>query len=260
MKASANTTIIRNKAKTALAGYYYPVILAVLFSAMVSLLVNRFAYALISRMATVGGGSAKGVYAIVLYYLIPFATSILLNVMQVGICFFYLNLTTSNPIFTFQLLYGYTHMFEKSIKLSAIMTTISFVCTLPINIVLDLAEVYYESYHLAYLLLPGVLVLLLLQVVFWIVYIYVSLNLSQVFYLMLDYPDMPVRDVLKTSVKIMKGKKLQLFHLQLSFLPLYLLIVLTFGVGLFWLIPYKNTAYTLYYLDLMKPTDPTYQP
>ena len=77
---------------------------------------------------------------------------------------------------------------------------------------------------------------------------------------MLDYPDLSASDIVKRSVKIMKGKKLQLFYLQLSFLPLYLVAILSFGVGLLWVLPYRNTAFTLFYLDVMKPTDPTYQP
>ena len=259
MKASAKTTILKNKAKTVLAGKYYAVIMAVFFAAMFSLLINRLALALLSSANSLGF-ARSGAVILVLSYLIPYLFSIVLNVISVGICFFYLNLCTGNPVFTFQLLYGFSRDFEKSIKLSAVVTTVSFVCTLPVNILLDVTSAYYGTYKLAVFALPVSLVLIVLQIIFLIAYFYVSLSLSQVFYLMLDYPDLSASDIVKTSMKIMKGKKLQLFYLQLSFLPLYLVAILSFGVGLLWVLPYRNTAFTLFYLDVMKPTDPTYQP
>ena len=55
--------------------------------------------------------------------------------------------------------------------------------------------------------------------------------------------------------KIMNGRKKQLFFIQLSFLPLWLVGLLSFGVAMFWIIPYQRMTYTLYYLDIMKPQD-----
>ena len=54
----------------------------------------------------------------------------------------------------------------------------------------------------------------------------------------------------------MNGKKKQLFYVRLSFLPLFVICLLTCGIGLFWLIPYYHVTMALYYLDVMKPTDP----
>jgi uncharacterized membrane protein len=71
----------------------------------------------------------------------------------------------------------------------------------------------------------------------------------------LDYPDLSVSEILKMSVKIMNGKKRDLFYVRLSFLPLFLLVLITFGLGLFWFLPYYQVTMALYYLDLMKPKD-----
>ena len=98
--------------------------------------------------------------------------------------------------------------------------------------------------------------LVLAQLVFLLIFLPLGLALSQVFYLALDYPDLTAGEILRLSLKVMKGKKRQLFIIQLSFLPLYLLGVLSFGIGLFWIVPYQKMTLTLYYLDLMKPSDP----
>ena len=50
----------------------------------------------------------------------------------------------------------------------------------------------------------------------------------------------------------MKGHKWELFCLQMSFLPLGFLCLLSFGIGNLWLVPYLNMTQTLYFLDLMQ--------
>ncbi len=54
---------------------------------------------------------------------------------------------------------------------------------------------------------------------------------------------------------MMKGHKRRLFRLELSFLPLMLLCVLSFGIGFLWLNPYMQMTYTCFFLDLMNPRD-----
>ena len=257
MKASAKSTILKNTAKNVMAGKYYHLIMAVLFAGMISLLVNRFTYAFnrqvcLTLMNSFGLGEGSALI-IALSYLIPLLFSIILNMLQVGTCLFFLSVATGNPFFSFQLLYGYFHDFGKYFRLSGILTLLSFVCLLPLNVALDL----YQS--AAFLQSPLFYSLAGLQLVLLVIYVCLSLSLSQTLYLTLDYPDMSITDALKTSMKIMKGKKRQLFYVQLSFLPLYLIAILTFGLGLFWILPYRGVTYALYYLDLMKPADPTYQ-
>ena len=46
--------------------------------------------------------------------------------------------------------------------------------------------------------------------------------------------------------------KWELFCLQMSFLPLGFLCLLSFGIGTLWLVPYMNMTQTLYFLDLMQ--------
>jgi uncharacterized membrane protein len=87
----------------------------------------------------------------------------------------------------------------------------------------------------------------------YVIYIPISLFLSQTWYLMVDFPNYTAKGVLLTSCKLMKKHFWRLLFLKISFLPVMLLGILSFGIGLIWVIPYKEMTYTCFYLDIMKP-------
>ena len=70
---------------------------------------------------------------------------------------------------------------------------------------------------------------------------------------MFDFPQKSGKEILILCWRLMKGKKLRLLYLEFSFLPLLLLSILSFGIGLLWLQPYMQMTYTFFFLDLMNP-------
>ena len=254
MKTSAKCTILKNSAKNVMAGKYYFAIMALLFAGLISILFNRFTYnlnrSICLTLIDLLKLSASSAGIIVLSYLLPFLLSVVLNVLHLGICLFFLNLTTNHPFFTFDLTYGYFHDFGKSLRLSGVLTLLSFICFLPADVYLDLRDQGFRLNSTELLLFVAIQLLLIA------IYLPVSLALSQSYYVMLDYPELSTKEVFKKSAQIMKGRKKQLFYVRLSFLPLFVICLLTLGLGLFWLIPYYHVTMALYYLDVMKPTDP----
>ena len=255
MKTSAKCTILKNSAKTIMAGKYYFTIMTLLFSGMITLLFNRFTYNLNRHVCLtlidLLNISENSLMIMLLSYMLPLFMSIVLGVLQIGMCLFFLNIVTGHSFYTFDLLYSYLHEFGKSFRLSSVLTLLNFVCFLPSNVFLDIRESGLRMTNELFLTL-GVL-----QLVLFLIYLPVSLALSQAFYVYLDYPDLSVSEILKMSVKIMNGKKRDLFYVRLSFLPLFLLVLITFGLGLFWFLPYYQVTMALYYLDLMKPQNPS---
>lgn len=255
MKTSAKSILLKNNAKNVMAGKYYVTIMTLLFYGMATILFYRFVYALNNQVCLTLIRFFKlaesSLVLLVMSYLIPLLLSMVLNVLQIGMCLFFLNLAVGNPCYTIHLLYGYYHNFGKSFCVSGVMTLLSFVCFLP-------ADLLMEQYQQGTSDADGqfLLTLIGIQLVLLLVYFPLALTLSQVYYVMLDYPELSVPEIFKMSVKIMKGKKLQLFYVQLSFLPLFFLGMLSFGLGFLWVIPYRNATYVLYYLDLMKPENP----
>ena len=84
-----------------------------------------------------------------------------------------------------------------------------------------------------------------------ILYVPLSLCLSQCYFLILDFPDKSASDILRASFRIMKGHKGRLFYIELSFLPLLLLGAVSL-IGLLWVIPYMQMTYAAFYFDIMK--------
>lgn len=65
-----------------------------------------------------------------------------------------------------------------------------------------------------------------------------------------DHPELSAWEASRRSEEMMRGHKWRLFCLELSFIGWYLLAILTFGIGLLWLIPYVTTSLAAFYNDL----------
>lgn len=92
----------------------------------------------------------------------------------------------------------------------------------------------------------------LLTVVCAVIGMLLMLTYSQSYYLLLDFPDCSAREALRKSRDMMKGSKGRLFYIDLTFVPLMLLCVLTCGIGLLWLMPYMQATKANFYLDLVQ--------
>ena len=77
-----------------------------------------------------------------------------------------------------------------------------------------------------------------------------ALAYSQTFYLLSENKKMTASEALKKSEELMRGHKTELFFLYLSFIGWLLLSVLTFGIGLFFLLPYIEMSLAYFYRDL----------
>lgn len=82
------------------------------------------------------------------------------------------------------------------------------------------------------------------------VYFYVYLSLFPIYYLVTDCPAETITETMKMAFFISKGHRFRLFYLMAGFLPLFLLSMLSFGIGLLWVVPYMQATLTYYYLNL----------
>lgn len=69
-------------------------------------------------------------------------------------------------------------------------------------------------------------------------------------YLMHDNPELTCREALNRSEAMMKGHRMDMFLLDMSFLGWIILGVLAFGVGVFFVTPYIESAHVAFYEDL----------
>ena len=249
MKATAKRIILKNKAKNVLTGKYYAAISMLIFWLVLSFLLEQFDVSIVNNVYQNPTIASNVTLFLTVSYFIFFIFNVFAEILQAGICLFHLKLSTGNPAYTFDLLYGYFHQFKKFFCLSCVKSLVTFICTMPLRLILDFynSSAFFQSQTFV-LLLP-------LQLIGLAIFFPVNLSLSQAYFLAFDYPELNYAELIKQSAKIMNGRKRHLFMIQLSFLPLFILGILSFGLGLLWVIPYYYVTLTLYYLDIMKPQD-----
>lgn len=76
-------------------------------------------------------------------------------------------------------------------------------------------------------------------------------------FIMHDNPDLGYDKAITRSSEMMRGHKMQLFMLDLSFIGWFFLAIIPFGLGLFAFIPYFLTARATFYENLKQETETT---
>ena len=76
-------------------------------------------------------------------------------------------------------------------------------------------------------------------------------------FLLTDYDDLGPIQAAKESWKMMKGHKGRLFYLDLSFLGLTLLSLLSCGIAMLWITPYMRMTQSFFYRELDGELDQT---
>ena len=62
--------------------------------------------------------------------------------------------------------------------------------------------------------------------------------------------DVPILNAIKASMDLIEGRFRDVVIFSLSFIPWFLLGVVTFGIGLVWIFPYFGISFANYYLEL----------
>ena len=263
-----SSATLKDKAKDALTGNYGKMILAALviggityalqftIALIQSLLFNMY---FIVRGFSVDGITQEQMQILIMenafekihqnsYTIITYTTDQLIRipitVFNIGLSLCCLNLACGQAMKISDVFYGFRNQFSKSLKLATVLVLLGQLYNLPGKIITQLAGAGADWQTL----LP----FLLVYIGGIVIYIILNLNISQVFLLLLDFPDHSAGELIKLSAHIMKGHKARLFYIQLSFIPLLLLSLLTVFIGNLWLTPYMNLTYTFFFLNLMQ--------
>lgn len=181
--------------------------------------------------------------------LVSLVQALLINVFTVGFIRVCMRLMRGQEISIKEFLYVLKHDPDKVIILSFVMWVFGMLVQLPLLIPDSVAESVGTG--------SGGLVLIkcILISVFLIVYIYVYILLSQCFYLYLDRPECTVREILMLSISVMNNHKGRFFYLMVNIFGMSCLVVLTFGVGIFWMFPNIYVLMINFYEDIKSEFD-----
>lgn len=174
-----------------------------------------------------------------IYYIAEILISILTGVLTIGQTYIHLAISRNQKVALNNVFICFKNQTDRYI----IGYTIYFIVTLVASVPVFAAQyLYRKSTDTNTLLIClGLLLLgLLLQVI-------ISLFYGLVFYVMLDQPDTRSLDCFKLSRKLMKKKKGKYFYIILSFIGFELFGILSFGIGLLWVEPYKQQTIACFY-------------
>lgn len=182
---------------------------------------------------------------LILQFIISFVLSVLAGLFTSGVNYLYLKISCGRPVTVSDVFYGFKASPDKALLIRIYLSAWIYIAMLPMTILSYLVMTYPHN---------SVLMLFysLANILYMVVTVMVSLIYAQVFYLLHDFPDYSVKQLLSMSRKLMKGSKGRLFYLVVSFVPLMLLGLLSCGIAFLWLIPYMNAACTEFFLDLIK--------
>ena len=198
----------------------------------------------ISLFTTTAYNSTLG---IIIGVIISFILTIFGTILSVGQCSFYLNIACDQPYQFSDLFTGFKIHPDKTIITQVIIQLLTLLPFLPAIVVILITTAFYAQNIVISFLVACFLLIIGAGISWWI-----SLRFSQVYYLLLDFPDYSAKELMKMSWKLMKGNVGRLLYIQVSFIPLTLAGLLSFGIGLLFVQPYQNMTYTLFYLDLMQ--------
>lgn len=235
MNSVRPSSALKSNARDQLLGHYSVAILAFLAMESIIFFVTLFSTSFSDTTTAFG---------IIIYLLITLILQLLAGVFTVGETQLYLNIACSKKPEVVNIFTGFIHHPDKSILVQFFLMLIGTLPLLPAGL---FAALYYFTEN------P---LLILLTAVFFaagmICMVVLYLHYSQVFCLMLDFPHYTVAELFAESKKLMMGHCFELFYLKVSFIPLFLAAFMTCGIGLLWVIPYRNATHISFFLDLVK--------
>lgn len=240
-KPTTSRAVLKDRAKGALEGRYGVAVWVFFLMEAVAWMANSV---ISSGTSLVGILAPYETVLDIANYLLIVLASLFTGVLKTGICLFCLNLCCGHRAQVSDLFYGYHYQFGKSMLLSLVNVLLAQFYLLPANLLID-AWASGENDSLFYCYAG-------LTAAGFVVYAWLSLYPAMSWYLLLDFPDCSAPELLRLGARVIRGHKRRLFVLYLSFLPLELLNLCTFGIGGLWIRPYIRTTYTEFFLDLMK--------
>jgi len=138
---------------------------------------------------------------------------------------------------------------DRFILASLLLSLIGVACMVPLIIVEVLLVVFATTGAMLATIIATILTMVI-SVLCMILTFYITFRLSQIMFLLADHPEMGVIESFKESWRLMKGNCGRYLYIQLSFIPLAFLAMLSCGIGLLWVTPYQLTVQGAFYMDI----------
>lgn len=228
---------LKNSARELLRGKYPSIILTILLVSFLSSGIKSASALLILP---------DNLWGNLLYYTATVLFWAVSGMFSAGIALFFLNICCRKIFNITDLFYGFTFQPKKVFLVSLIFSVLNLLCSLPLLFVtvtagLENMELYLKETGIYFAASLGCNVLYLLA----------TLLFTQVYYILLDFPELSVPELFRYSLRLMKENAARYLLLEISFIPLLLLGIGSCGIGFLWIVPYIHTTHALFYLNIV---------
>ena len=187
-------------------------------------------------------GESVSITQLVISLLAEYLILLVTQVLSVGVVYIHLNMTRGWEFKISQVLYPFKNGTDRFLGGGFLLSLLTIGCCVPL-----IGGMIYFSF--ADLTVVSIGILIACGVVSAILGILYSLNYNFVLYLLLDYPEMKVKDAFREARRMMKGKKGRLFYIQCSYIGWKLLTICSLGIASLWVEPYFTQIMVTFYLD-----------
>ncbi|MDD6057684.1 MAG: DUF975 family protein [Clostridiales bacterium] len=188
-------------------------------------------------------GSYPSPMQIAIVLLAEFLILLVRQVLNTGVLFVHLNMTRKRPFAYKDVFFPLRRRTEHFFLVALLWRLLSLCCFLPFI----LGILTYRVFDLADFVMIATLIFgsaLSALLILW-----VSLNYSFVFLLLADDPQISVTAAFRESRRLLKGNRVRLFYLLLSFIVWRLLSLVSLGFASLWISPYLSQIMVTFYLD-----------
>lgn len=217
-----------------------------------------FLYSLIEFLLSgivTGVLSSSDMISFLLNIALSYLSAVFMGIFQTGLCLLFLKRIFGQEASLADLFWGFKESPDRIVKLQAALSAMQLAGLLPAQIYMSF---FYQGNALSLLELMRmdqagfvrfVSVYGGLSLLGTLVQFVVSLFFGLSYYVLLDMPDMTTGQILARSAQLMRGCKGKMFMLVLSFVPLYLIGFLSFGIANLWVMAYEHAAMAAFYRD-----------
>lgn len=179
-----------------------------------------------------------------LYYIVDFLISLVGVVLSAGVLDIHLRLSRNEEVKVSYMFGPIKNRPDRYLIAGFLTVLISIVTCIPLGIAV--ANLYFHQ------TLENGLIAIACGGISVILAVYVTLKLSQTYFIMLEDETISPWQAICLSATMMKGNMLRLVVIYLSLIGYIFLSILSLGIGLLWVIPYQTQILTQFYLDIRK--------
>lgn len=242
---SKNRKFWKSHAKESLRGRWGLAILGMLAASAMNFAGNYLASGLFP---------GESVPALVLSQVFMFIVSLIGMILSTGYCYMLLNMSRGRRAVLADVFYLFRNQPDRVLVAGLVVSLLDTVVMLPLNYWTIMTNPEAQTFEAQLAWLQTAMLLLILGMILGIL---IKLPLVLTFYLLADNPEMGGVEALKTSIRLMRGRKWKYVVLQLSYLPLVVLAVFTLYIAFLWLLPYMQAVDTAFYMDILGEFDRT---